>query len=290
MSSEVGVVAALCALLAVFCPEADAITGGSPVPIESFPYQVAIDQFRNQSCGGALIGKKTVITTASCFHRREIDVSDVTVRLGSATRTGGLSLGVDDFLQHPDVDAVLLYLDQRVTPRKEIKFVPVPTVPTAIRQGELVTISGYGDVSCLIAHPQVYVICNDDFEVEKFKGYFCFQGRVEGGCTSGHGRGGVQGRVLLLGQHEGVRRGLDGRYVWPERRRKPAGQLAGRAGGSGCAEPRLRTAWLPHRVCRPHRCRRPHLDRGQHGHEDGRDASAAPVVSLAGDCVMFHLS
>ncbi|XP_026275538.1 trypsin-2-like isoform X2 [Frankliniella occidentalis] len=183
MSSEVGVVAALCALLAVFCPEADAITGGSPVPIESFPYQVAIDQFRNQSCGGALIGKKTVITTASCFHRREIDVSDVTVRLGSATRTGGLSLGVDDFLQHPDVDAVLLYLDQRVTPRKEIKFVPVPTVPTAIRQGELVTISGYGDVSDELRAAALLAM---DVEVCKDVYFFSVNTRAcAGGWTAG---------------------------------------------------------------------------------------------------------
>jgi trypsin len=91
------------------------IVGGSPANTDIFGAYVA---FANYECGGVLISKNRVLTSAHCVQSGHPD----TVRVGAVNRTSGVEVGVRCAKSHPlyvwpgfQYDIAVLKLEQDVT-------------------------------------------------------------------------------------------------------------------------------------------------------------------------------
>ncbi|XP_034253706.1 uncharacterized protein LOC117652723 [Thrips palmi] len=160
------------ALLLGGCGLGHAISGGTATTIQKHPFQVAIDfvfplldddgsvmgENITMVCSGALITNKTVITAAVCagtFDGNGLDVKTLRVRVGSQLREGGgEAYGVVDYQPHwyyrewlHERNVMLLYLEEEVTLRAEVRPITLATPATAPKAGEKLILSGYGDLT-----------------------------------------------------------------------------------------------------------------------------------------------
>lgn len=140
-----------------------AITGGSGTTVQLHPYQVAVDQIPHPDdddpiegglmCSGVLVGKRTVATAISCFGE-DIIAAAIQVRVGALFREGGGEIyNVTDIVTYPDYnvyggydDVALLFLDEEVTERAEVKPIALANPNLGFDDGDTVVITGYGDL------------------------------------------------------------------------------------------------------------------------------------------------
>ncbi|KAJ1528989.1 hypothetical protein ONE63_007356 [Megalurothrips usitatus] len=160
-ASTTTLLAALCLLAAARCGRLSPpgrllrgsggrIVGGEVTTIDKLPYQVALEFWGAQGCGGAILTSTHVLTAAHCTDGES--ASSMTIRAGSSVRgVGGTVRRVVDVLQHPeynakstDYDLSVLVLEADL-PSNDRGIAAITLVVDAPPEGALGTVSGWGD-------------------------------------------------------------------------------------------------------------------------------------------------
>lgn len=110
------------------------VSGGQPVPRNSFPWTAQIKLPGNKMCGGALISCQMVVTAAHCVQPFSLSslVSEGSVILGDARKDVGESFGISEVAIHPDYDASGWKPSADTPIRNDIAIITLDE-PTAIR-------------------------------------------------------------------------------------------------------------------------------------------------------------
>lgn len=95
----VGLLAVLCAGLALKAADASAIVGGEPAPPDRWPWMAALtddptDAFYGQFCGATVIGKRRLLTAAHCVYGERASGMTVLVGRSRLTASGGRAVPV----------------------------------------------------------------------------------------------------------------------------------------------------------------------------------------------------
>ncbi|KAL5287680.1 epsilonTry family protein [Megaselia abdita] len=134
---------------ALAVPELDGkIVGGTATTIQNHPYQVSLQKNGNHFCGGSLYRTNVVVTAAHCLQN--IAASQITVRLGSTSRTsGGVVKTVSSFKNHPSYsgsthayDIAIVRLSSAVATSSTIKTLALAT--SAPAAGTSAVVTGWG--------------------------------------------------------------------------------------------------------------------------------------------------
>lgn len=218
-----GVSVVCLALLLGGCGLSGAISGGSPTTIQKHPYQVAIDivlplvdddgsvvgENITMVCSGALITNRTVVTAAVCTGNFKglLNVTTVQVRVGSQHReSGGEAFKVADYVVHShyrewlhEHNVLLLYLEEAVPARPEVRPIPLAKVSGAPKAGEKLLVTGYGDLTRDAAWedggaPQLRVAAMPFLNYDMCKWWYGFSFGNTNGCI-GTGRASVCGQA-----------------------------------------------------------------------------------------------
>ncbi|OJJ97808.1 hypothetical protein ASPACDRAFT_62086 [Aspergillus aculeatus ATCC 16872] len=127
------------------------IIGGTEVPIEVHPYQIALLYGGARTCGGSILSPRHIITAAHCVA--SATPSRLRIRAGSALcDAGGILVSVTAIAIHPnysaptvDNDLAILTLSQNLTFGPKIAPVGLPAFGADILvPGAEVVVSGWG--------------------------------------------------------------------------------------------------------------------------------------------------
>lgn len=117
------------------------------------PYQVSIRNSEGHICGGAIIGKRVIMTAAHCTILS--DANDLTIRLGSINReSSGELLRVKKNFIHPNYDPgnfnndfSLIELYRNIQLKIGVKeIIKLPKTNEPIADGSLTLVSGWGKI------------------------------------------------------------------------------------------------------------------------------------------------
>ncbi|XP_076644951.1 trypsin 3A1 [Halictus rubicundus] len=148
------------------------IIGGEKATIEKYPFAVSLQNngtfFGHQVehfCGGGIVGKKWIITSAQCALR--IHVKSFHVRTGSACyHMGGVIYGVKAIVVHPafnvnnyDYDVALVELSENIKYDETTQPIPLPKLYSEIQDGAQVLVLGWG-ASVLLGPVSNELLCS----------------------------------------------------------------------------------------------------------------------------------
>ncbi|XP_016309140.1 transmembrane protease serine 4b isoform X3 [Sinocyclocheilus anshuiensis] len=127
----------------------DRIVGGLDTAVEHWPWQVSLQWNHQHVCGGALLSKHWVISTAHCFTGRTRELSPWTVVLGQTEVAGSRGVSVETIVVHNnysrlsnDFDIAMLKLTWPVTVGDSI--LPVCLPPHQLSMKEMLVVTGWG--------------------------------------------------------------------------------------------------------------------------------------------------
>ncbi|GAA4526919.1 trypsin-like serine protease [Amycolatopsis samaneae] len=148
------VAAVLAVTVAVPASADPAIVGGHPAAPGQFPYQLSLWGDGAFQCGASLVDSDVVLTAAHCVARYNGDASRVVIRHGSNQLDGGTPVAVRKIVAHsqfkPDAyfnDIALLKLVSSVPFDAHTRPVTLAPANRAVRDGETLTLSGWGKTS-----------------------------------------------------------------------------------------------------------------------------------------------
>lgn len=134
------------------------IIGGTQTDIKHYPWQASVVRAKTGQhyCGGAIVGRATVLTAASCIHLNKHETltdGEIRVRIGSTSRTTGRNLrNILRILTHPQFNAgtldnniAVLTLASFVEFTDNIKSIPLPAINAQLEINEIVVLTGYGE-------------------------------------------------------------------------------------------------------------------------------------------------
>lgn len=129
------------------------IIGGWNTTINHYPWQVSLLNASNGEnvCGGALIGRYTVLTTASCVRENRINQT----RIGSTNRQrGGYLRTIRRTIIHPNYDQntnnndiAILTLRRRVYYSRSIRSIELPFRNGNLADNVTLTVTGWGQLA-----------------------------------------------------------------------------------------------------------------------------------------------
>ncbi|XP_029945248.1 serine protease 27-like [Salarias fasciatus] len=238
------------ALLTLLVPEAETqssvcgraslnnrIVGGEVAPEGNWPWQVSLNRFGVQFCGGSLINEEWVLSAAHCFQG--LTTARLTAHLGRQSRSGPnpneQSRSVSQIVSHPnyssvsqDNDIALLRLSSPATFTSSIVPVCLAAPGSAAHTGVNAWVTGWGLTS------ENGSFSNDLREVE-----VPVVGNRQCNCILGVGR--ITDNMLCAGLTEGGRDACQGDSGGPLVSRQGGVwvQLGIVSFGSGCANPGL---------------------------------------------------
>ena len=203
------------------------IVGGSEAKPNSWPWQVdllrVVNGSANHYCGGSLIDRKWVVTSAHCFGRYN-KTSDWEIRLGehNETKQEGYEqiISAEKILIHPDFvsptnmtgdyDIALIKLVRPALFYKRVHGVCLPTNETIFTVGQSCYATGWGRTSENSTYSKVlrevqvplvdHKVCNASYGGIIHSRYFC-AGVPEGGIDT---CGGDSGGPLVCPNKEGA--------------------------------------------------------------------------------------
>ncbi|XP_063370245.1 trypsin CFT-1-like [Cydia amplana] len=132
------------------------IIGGTPAPIERYPYTVQVLNSNQLSCGGTLITRRHVLSAAHCFvDSRNVlfSTSLITCRVGSATlNSGGSVHRVSRIINHErynldaarDHDISVLLLATTATLGASVAVAAIPAQGSVVPYNAVVWVVGWG--------------------------------------------------------------------------------------------------------------------------------------------------
>lgn len=128
------------------------IVGGKEVDITERPFQVALLYNGGQMCGGAIVNADTIITAAHCSG---YGTQGYSIRAGSTSKySGGEVVNVKYIYIHPqynsntfDNDVAVMKLERPLTFSDKIQPVQMAYKGMVIPDGNMVTVSGWGDLA-----------------------------------------------------------------------------------------------------------------------------------------------
>ncbi|KAJ8918092.1 hypothetical protein NQ315_011549 [Exocentrus adspersus] len=126
------------------------IIGGEEADITEYPYQVAVEMNKRFRCGGSIIARTWVLTSAECLTPGF--VYPVKVRIGTSfLLEGGQILDVQEFIRHPDYnpdtgnnDIALLRMDQPIPLSEFVQIIRLPDNGNDSLEGRIGTVTGWG--------------------------------------------------------------------------------------------------------------------------------------------------
>ncbi|KAL0810785.1 hypothetical protein ABMA28_010102 [Loxostege sticticalis] len=127
------------------------INGSGLIDITEAPFQVSIYRKGHQTCQGALIAKDIVLTTASCFRKRD-NATFYKVRAGSSfIGEGGEYRHVSKVIRHPHVhrfypvnDVAVMWLSEPLTFSDKITALPMKDKDEEVKEGEVTQVTTWG--------------------------------------------------------------------------------------------------------------------------------------------------
>uniref|UniRef100_A0A671L686 Transmembrane protease serine 4-like n=1 Tax=Sinocyclocheilus anshuiensis TaxID=1608454 RepID=A0A671L686_9TELE len=109
----------------------DRIVGGLDTAVEHWPWQVSLQWNHQHVCGGALLSKHWVISTAHCFTGRTRELSPWTVVLGQTEVAGSRGVSVETIVVHNNYSRLNSIL-------------PVCLPPHQLSMKEMLVVTGWG--------------------------------------------------------------------------------------------------------------------------------------------------
>ncbi|KAI9575744.1 hypothetical protein GQX74_015486 [Glossina fuscipes] len=132
------------------------IVNGEPAAIEDYPYQVSLQNVKNDHfCGGSILSEDIVLTAAHCLEGRKPE--DVKVRLGSTMyASGGVLVDVESFKSHEKFnfeetrvnDVAIIKLAQPVKQSSTIRYIKLADKKPVT--GHPAIVSGWGSNCFLV--------------------------------------------------------------------------------------------------------------------------------------------
>ncbi|KAE8331507.1 trypsin-like cysteine/serine peptidase domain-containing protein [Aspergillus sergii] len=135
-------------------PPVSAIVNGIEASAVDYPYMAGVlssgifnDAF---FCGGVVIGKRTVLTAASCLEElfAQLSAKQLKVRVGSANHSqGGTVVPVSKIIRHPNWDRATLNADYAILHLRQDALVTAALLPEtdpASTNGLAVRVAGWG--------------------------------------------------------------------------------------------------------------------------------------------------
>lgn len=193
------------------------IYDGKDASIESFPYQVSVESYGLQFCGGSIVNSNWIITAGHCSQS---DGEELTVRSGSSQREEGGSVHlVDKFVLHPDFDKkngtplndiALFRVKQPFAFGKTRQSIKLMEASENVAPGKMANVTGWGKtrtgLPVTLQSVEVPIIpldlCKAAYKtigIEVPKGYMCASYFNEGGRNACKGDSGgplaVDGRL-----------------------------------------------------------------------------------------------
>ncbi|WP_189082452.1 S1 family peptidase [Mangrovihabitans endophyticus] len=145
---------------------ADAVTGGSPIPADSWNFVARVDVNGVHGCSGALVAPQWILTAANCYAVDGQDVgSNSLAGLPTTVTIGGTGLPVVHLVPDADRGVVLAELALRVP-----DITPVAVSSTAPAAGDAVQAAGYGRTATAWVpdQPQAAAVTVDAVSAESF--------------------------------------------------------------------------------------------------------------------------
>ncbi|XP_065351245.1 trypsin-7-like [Cloeon dipterum] len=129
------------------------VIGGTPAAEGEAAYSASLQNLAGEHfCGGVVVGKRTVLTTAICALH--LNASEIRVKVGSVDLSKATELTVSRATVHPDFvlkgkfpvnDLAALRIEPEINFNDgKIKAVALPTNGQKTIQGEVVSLSGWG--------------------------------------------------------------------------------------------------------------------------------------------------
>ncbi|XP_034948073.1 trypsin-1-like [Chelonus insularis] len=130
----------------------DRIVGAGDIDISNTPWQVSIHNASKYHCGGAIISKDWIITSAKCMSQPK---NLYTVRVGSTYyNSGGAIYNVADIIKHENFktnakglssdDIALVRLNTSIIFTASQKIIPLCNIDEVVPMGKPVQVSGWG--------------------------------------------------------------------------------------------------------------------------------------------------
>lgn len=83
------------------------IYGGQLIDIESVPYFVSLESYKQHFCGGSIINNQWILSAAHC--QEGIEPHFFSIRAGSSEKSkGGVSIPVANYYQHPNYNLAIV--------------------------------------------------------------------------------------------------------------------------------------------------------------------------------------
>lgn len=141
------------------------VVKGKPTRIENFPHSVYLESFCGtkitSKCGSSLLNHRILITAAHCMPLNNCSSHiSLTAQFGHEDKTKGIKTGVSSYILHEDYessdyilkcDIALVLLEKPVQLSSKISRVAI--MRNAVRDGEIVTMAGWGYVD--VSSPQI---------------------------------------------------------------------------------------------------------------------------------------
>ncbi|KAJ5132924.1 trypsin [Penicillium atrosanguineum] len=135
-----------------FSTLAGAIVDGTDATSLEYPSAATLFRSGAFSCGGAVVGERTILTAAQCIDGNERRPQDYTVRVGSADRsTGGSLVQVSRIVKHGsygsstlNYDFAILYLAQDILGTPDVTAVLLPETDAGSASDFPVKVAGWG--------------------------------------------------------------------------------------------------------------------------------------------------
>lgn len=130
------------------------MVGGRNVTIENFPFQASLYNRNNDQhfCGATIVGRYTLLTSASCIAFHAGQTHNIAARIGSANRArGGDTRQIRRIINHPnfnattfDNDIALLTLYRRISYSRRARSIALAPSRLDLPTNETITVSGWG--------------------------------------------------------------------------------------------------------------------------------------------------